>query len=150
MLSKLWIDDFLRRLDVLKKEAKQILPKAIEIHNKFGFNRENEVYLENITTIDENDITFEGDETWNYGGYEHHRFNLDIRYLYDETFIQDMEKKAEIAAEELIEENKKKEQQREVLLEYYDGEKRCLIKGAKQDLEKLANEMDVNKKPKII
>ena len=57
-------------------------------------------YLDEVTDIDDQHITLEGEERWRYGGYDRHIFTIPTRYLYDEDYRRELKEQHEKALKE--------------------------------------------------
>ena len=83
----------------LERAAFAILPEYAALKGA------NTKYLTEITSMwdscypcgdpEVGEITFEGDEYWRYGGHEHYRLTMPVRFLYDSDYREELKAKRE-------------------------------------------------------
>ena len=131
MITKEKIDQFFS----LQKEIKQAaLSELPDYYNVKGLSPKPLQYVNRLSSIDEMDICFEGDEPWSYGESSHHFVYLPLRFLYSseyrETLIQEKIQREADKREKEAQEFKKRE---ELLIQ----QKRDLEEKERQEYERL-------------
>lgn len=76
-------EEYCRLYEELEQKAMELLKELHDIDPIHGFD-----WL-SVDGIDKDEIFYTGTETWRYGGYEDHSFEISTKCLFDEQAWQD-------------------------------------------------------------
>lgn len=111
MITQKMIDDYAALRNLIDVEAKLVLTMIHDIKPIPGYE-----FLD-VSSFDETDVDFRGEEYWRYGGHESYDYSMPINILYDENarqmFLTARYNEVEKAQRLKMEQEATKQQQRE-------------------------------------
>jgi hypothetical protein len=113
MITEKFINEFLQLQKIIEERAEEVRERYLKLTS------DNDARHSMFKCIEDGNIHYDGEEFWGYGGYEFHTLDLPIHYLWDNSWIYDLEQKNKEKEEKLKQgkENKKREEEEKELAE---------------------------------